>query len=196
MSTEMQIAIVGVVGTLAGTFLGWLLNHLSQRGKIHIYVTSFMDEFKYNKIGCMVPSSSIAQTESYRYKLVLDLYNSSGETKILRNLTIVFSDGKTDLFKSTPNDDSTGRPSGPIWFYDEIAPINIPPKSITQLNLHNGASHQNDGLDFIWKTKKIYMTYTNEKNKLCKIHIKSEDYSSYFENHKVENVSNNGRQRI
>ena len=180
----MQIAIVGVVGTLAGTFLGWLLNNLSQRGKINTYITSFVDEFKYNKTGCMVPSSSIDQTQYYAYKLILDLYNSSGETKILRNLTIVFSDGKTDLFKSTPNDDSTGRRSGPGWFYDEVSPINIPPKSILQLNLHNGAWHQNGGLDFVWKTKKVYMTYIDEKNKLRKISIKSEDYSSYFDNHK------------
>ena len=182
----MQIAMVGVIGTLAGTFLGWLLNTLSQRGKINIYVTSFVDEFKHNEIGCMVPSSSIEQTESYTYKLLLDLYNSSGETKILRNLTIIFSDGKTDLFKSVPNDDNTGRHSGPVWFYDQISPINIPPKSILQLNLHNGAWHNNSGLDFIWKTKKVYLTYTDEKNKLHKMNIKNEDYNLYFDNHKAE----------
>ena len=183
----MQIAIVGVVGTLAGTFLGWLLNNLSQRGKVNMYITSFIDEFKYNnEIGCMVPSSSIDQTQCYSYKLILDLYNSSGETKILRNLTIVFSDGKTDLFKSVPNDDSTGRCSGPLWLYDQISPINIPPKSILQLNLHNGVWYDNGELDFIWKTKKVYMTYIDEKNKLRKVSVKFEDYSSYFDNHKVE----------
>lgn len=186
MITEMLIAIVGVLGTLAGTFLGWLLNNLSRRGKVNIYVTSFKDEFKHNEMGCMVPSSSIEQTQSYTYRLILDLYNSSGETKILRNLTIVFNDGKNDLFKSVPKDDSTRRASGFVNFYDTICPINISPKSIIQLNLHNGAWVDGGGLDFIWKTKKIYLTYIDEKNKLRKVDIKSEIYSEYFNNHKAE----------
>ena len=184
MSTEMQIALVGVIGTLAGTFFGWLLNNISQRGKLNIYISSFTDSFKHNEIGCMVQSSSIEQAQSYSYKLIMDLYNSSAETKIMRNITIVFSDGKRILFKSVPNDDSTRRSSGPICFYDEIAPINIPPKSIIQLNLHNSKHLENKDFDSIWKTQKIYLTYTNEKNKLKKTNIKFEQFSNYFENHK------------
>mgnify|MGYP003484863366 CR=1 FL=1 len=36
MGVEMQIAILGVLGTLGGTVLGWVLNNLSQRGKLNI----------------------------------------------------------------------------------------------------------------------------------------------------------------
>lgn len=138
----------------------------------------------------MTPSSSIEQTQSYSYKLILDLYNSSGATKIMRNITVVFSDGKKDLYKSVPNDDSTRRSSGHAWFYDEVGPINVPPKSIIQLNLHRGAWHNDGGLDFIWKTKKVYLTYTDEKNKRRKVKIKTEEYCKYFENHKPEETDN------
>ena len=186
MSTDMQIALVGVLGTLAGTFLGWMLNNLSQSGKLNIYVASFQDEFKYNKKGIMVSSSSIEQTQRYAYSLILDLYNSSGETKIMRNLTVVFSDGKTDLFKSIPLDDNTLSYSGSWRCYDAISPINIPPKSIIQLNLHDSVWTLYERLDFIWNTKKVYMTYTDEKNKLRKVNIKTEIYSEYFNNHKAE----------
>ena len=188
MSTDMQIALVGVIGTLAGTILGWLLNNITQRGKLNAYVFSFTDKFEYNDMGFMVASSSIAETQLYSYKLILDLYNSSGATKIMRNITVIFSDGKKDLHKSIPHDDSTRRSSGPAWFYDEVGPINIPPKSIIQLNLHRGAWRSEGGLDFIWNTKKVYLSYTDEKNKRRKVKIKAEDYSKYFENHKPEDA--------
>lgn len=191
MSTDMQIALVGVIGTLAGTVLGWLLNNLSQSGKLNIYVSSFEDSFQHSdNIGCMVPSSSIEETEHYSYKLILDLYNSSGTAKIMRNITIVFSDGKKDLLRSVPNDNYTRRSSGHACFYDEIGPVNIPPKSIIQLNLHRGAWRSDGGLDFIWKTQKVYLTYLDENNKLKKFKIKTEIYRDYFDNHKAEEKEN------
>lgn len=191
MSTDIQIALIGVIGTLAGTVLGWVLNNLSQKGKLHLYVCSFSDVFRRSdSMGYRELCFSIEQVQYYSYGLILDLYNSSGSTKIMRNITIVFSDGKRDLHKSIPNDDSTRRSNGPVRFYDKVGPINIPPKSIVQLNLHSGAWHNEGGLDFIWKTKKVYLTYTDEKNKCRKVKIKAEDYCKYFENHKPEEAEN------
>lgn len=183
-------AIISVIGTLAGTILGWLLNYISQSGKLNIYISSFVDSFQYNKSGYMVKSSSIDQTETYSYKLKLDLYNSSGATKIMRNLSVVFNDGKKDLYKSIPKDDSTKRNFGPIKIYDSITPVNIPAKSIMQLCLHNGADNSDGELDLIWNTKKVYLTYIDEKNRLKRIKIKSEIYRHYFENHKTEEKEN------
>ena len=186
VTSELQTAIISVVGTLAGTALGWFLNNLSQRGKLRIYVSAFKEVFQYNNMGRMAQSSSIEQTDYYGYKLTLDLYNASGTPKIMRNLTVVFSDGKHDLFKSIPKDDETRRSSGPAFFYDDVGPINIPPKRIIQLSLHSGAHKRDGGLDFIWKTKKVYLTYTNEKNKLVKVNINSTVYANYFETHTQE----------
>lgn len=36
MSIKMQIALIGILGTLGGTILGWLLNSLSQKGKLYM----------------------------------------------------------------------------------------------------------------------------------------------------------------
>ena len=38
-------AIIGVVGTLLGTILGWILSNLSKRGKLRIFST-WKDEFQ------------------------------------------------------------------------------------------------------------------------------------------------------
>jgi len=166
----MDSEIIGILGTMGGTILGWLLNNLSQHGKLNIYVHEWKDNFAYKDgMGGTVVSSSITQTEYYSYKLSLDLYNSSGETKIMRNIEVVFMNGKKELCHNTPKDDSTERVSHPLVFYDDILPINIPPKSIVHINLHNGFWNENGSLDFIWKTTHVFLRYVDEKTKKEKL---------------------------
>ena len=192
MESKIQIfiALIGVFSTLSGTILGWLLNNLSKKGKLNVYVSSFIDSFKYNNLGVLTKSLSIEQTEHYSYEATIDLYNSSNETKILRNINIIFSDGNNDLYKSIPNDNRTERYSSHRSFYDKISPINVPPKTIIQIKLSDGENSNDNGLDFIWKTKKVYLTYINEKNKKKKVNIKSESYRDYFKNHISEDIDN------
>lgn len=174
-------AIIGVIGTILGTILGWMLNSFSNHGKINVFISSWKDSFEYNDAtGCMAPSLSKERTECYSYQLTLDLYNSSGEAKIMRNIVIIFSDGKCELHKSVPKDDATMRNSGSFYSYNDIAPMNIPPKKIIQLNLRDGSWYHNGGLDYIWRTKNIYITYIDQNNKTKKVAIKSEDYNCYF----------------
>lgn len=173
-------AIIGVIGTILGTILGWVLNSLSTKGKLKIYVSSWKDNFQYNDTGSMVPSKSKEQTEYYHYDLTLDVYNSSSETKILRNIKIEFGDGKDILHISIPKDDASKRWSGPVAFYDSIVPLNVPPKAIIQLKLHDGAWHTDGGLDFIWNTQIVYLTYDNEKGKKRRMIIKKENYNNHF----------------
>lgn len=186
MDNEIATALIGVGATIAGTVLGWILNNLSNRGKLHFFVSSWEDSFEYNSMGSMVPCLKREEVESYTYKVSFDLYNSSGNAKIIRNIQIVFTDGKKDIEKQTPKDDATKRFSLERFIYNDVEPINIPPKAVIKLNLHEGAWNKDGKLDFIWKTKKIYLVYTNEKNKIKRILIKEEDYSNYFENLKYE----------
>lgn len=174
-------AIIGVIGTILGTILGWVLNSLSTKGKLKIYVSSWKDNFQYNNAGSMVPSKSKEQTECYHYDLTLDVYNSSSETKILRNIKIEFGDGKNILHTSIPKDDATRRWNGPVAFYDSIVPLNVPQKTIIQLKLHDGARHTDGGLDFIWNTQIIYLTYESENGKTKRMTIKKQNYRNYFE---------------
>lgn len=191
MNSEITTALIGVGATLAGTVLGWVLNNLSNRGKLNIFVSSWEDSFKYNNsIGEMVPCSKKEDVQSYSYKVSFDLYNSSGNTKIMRNVQIVFSDGKTDIEKQTPKDDSTRRYVQPMNYYDNVEPINIPPKAVIKPNLHDGAWDKDGKLDFIWKSKNVYLVYSDEKNKVRRKLIKTEDYENYFTNHKQEDKDN------
>ena len=40
-------AMVGVIGTILGTVLGWFLNSISNRGKIKLFVSSWENEFRW-----------------------------------------------------------------------------------------------------------------------------------------------------
>ncbi len=191
MNSDITTALIGVGATIAGTVLGWVLNNLSNRGKLNIYVSSWKDEFQYNDdIGEMGLCSKREEVQSYTYKVSFDLYNSGGNTKIMRNIQIAFSDGKRDIEKQTPQDDATKRFSSPMVFYDDVKPINIPPKAVIKLDLNNVSWNNEGELDYIWKTKKVYLIYNDEKNKTKRIFIKSEDYENYFINHKLEDEDN------
>ena len=190
MNSDITTALIGVGATIAGTILGWVLNNLSNRGKLNIYISLWEDCFKHNHIGEMIPCSKREEVQSYTYKASFDLYNSSGNTKIMRNIQIAFSDGKSDIEKQTPQDDATKRFSSPMVFYDDVKPINIPPKAVIKLDLHNGSWNKDDELDYIWKTKKVYLVYTDEKNKIKRMLIKAEDYENYFIKHEPEEKEN------
>jgi len=177
----MGEAIFGIVGTILGTILGWLLNSISNKGKLVFSVASWEDSFQRNdNMGSMVPSNSIEETQVYSYKLFLDVYNSSAETLIMRDIRIAFNDGKKDVHISVPQDDRTRRNSGPMSFYDNILPVNIPPKSVLQLHVHDGEWNQDHKMDFIWETERVFLLYKDMKNKEHRFLIKTEKYVEHF----------------
>lgn len=188
MDIELQIAILGIIGTIGGTILGWFLNNLSQKGKLDIFISSWKDEFKYyNKSGLLVKSSSIEQTENYLYELSMDLYNSSGNTKIMRNIEIVFAKDNSELKISVPKDNDTEKVLNKLGItYDDIKPINIPPKSVKKITVHDNFKNKNSELNFIWETNNVFLRYVNEKNKVIVVAIKKENYKDYFNNHELE----------
>ena len=177
----MWEAVFGIIGTILGTILGWLLNSLSNKGKLVFSVAKWEDSFQHNdNLGSMVPSNGIEETQVYSYKLFLDIYNSSAETLIMRDIRIAFNDGTKDIHISVPQDDNTRRIGGSMSFYDNILPMNIPPKSILQLHVHDGEWNQDHKMDFIWKTEKVFLVYKDMKNKDCRFLIKNEKYADYF----------------
>lgn len=97
MTSEITTALIGVGATLAGTVLGWILNNFSNHGKLNIFVSSWKEDFQYNSHGAMASCSKREEVQCYSYNISLDLYNSSGNTKIMRNIQIVFNDGKNDI---------------------------------------------------------------------------------------------------
>lgn len=181
----MNAELIGVVGTLLGTLLGWFLNSFSKRGKLFIYPV-MNDKFEYNHGGIMETCKNQKEATLYRYNITLDLHNSSGEPKIMRKIELSFNNGKQELFRITPDDDKTERSFGSMVFYDKILPLNIPAKSVVTVKLHGGLWESDDSYPKIWNANEVYLVYKNDEDKEVKTMIKKDDFSHYFANHSNE----------
>ena len=181
MDSEYMTALIGVLGTLAGTILGWGLNSLSKIGKLNIYINNWQDSFTCTgKYGETVESHSIEQTEFYSFSLSLDVYNSSDDTQIMRDLIICFRSGKKELKNCVPNDTSTKRLSKPFVLYDKVSVINIPAKSALAINLNHGFSKTGEGIDFIWQTDNIILKYKDKHNREKRKTMQKKKYNLIF----------------
>ena len=152
-------------GEFLGTILGWVLSNLSQMGKLIFTESLWEDRVRHNKLGQMVNSTLREEAQLYSYELVLDVYNSSNETKIMRDVRMEFrKDGKV-LLMDRPSDDTTRRTAGPLSFYDEVGPLNIPPKSVLTMKLHGGMWDKDERFHALWNATEIVLVYKDARGK-------------------------------
>jgi hypothetical protein len=172
MSTELQMEILGIVGTLLGTILGWLLNGLSQKGKLSVFIKKWNESLqKLDGYGGFDECRNYDEAEYYHYSLSVDIYNSSRDTRILRDIKLIFKDGIKDCFVSIPKDEATRKNAFPAVYYDDISILNLPAKSAINIELHGGLNHKNDNWKYLSQTKNVLLEYVDEKNRKKRIEI-------------------------
>ena len=190
--------VVSIVATLLGTILGWLLNEFSKSGKTKLFVSEWNEKFLSEKMenlsdyygGEELPKDNYYDSlhlrkdkaidkndaNHYEYSFLLDVYNSSGNTKIMRNLHIIFYDkhkwSKKNLFEDNKVKIQIDREGNS----ETVEVINLSPKNIIRLYLNNDIEVN----DLLYDTTNIYLEYLNEKNKKKKIKVKTVDYRHYF----------------
>lgn len=176
----MMSAVLGIIGTVLGTVLGWILNNISRKGELKVFVSKWKDKFQcQGKLGEMVPSSSPDQTRLYSFDLNLEIYNSSSETKNMRDIRVVFMNGRSPIKVVTPHDEETRFFNGTLSHVEDVKPINVPPKTIITKRLTNG--FWDDVMRaFIWNTTSVVFMYKDEKGKERKTIVHTEDYRNHF----------------
>lgn len=179
-------AIIGVIGTVIGTILGWLLNSISQRGRISAYVSQWDNNFKHNKLLGKEPTVLTEKIVSYNYSVAIDFYNSSGETKIMRDIKIVFRNNKKSLLESIPDDRSVSKTVGKFTFYEKLSAVNIPPKSVLTLKLRGDILSDAQKTMPFWKTNKVVLQYKDETNKEKSILLIKENFEQYIDSDTME----------
>lgn len=152
--------------TMLGTLLGWCLNNVSQKGKLHIYLDSFESFFmRTDGMGGFDESISKEEAEYYNYDIVLDIYNSSRDIKIMRDIKVTFYNNKECLLKSIPQKGRYNKFGGSI---ERVSVQNFAPKSVETVKLNGGLSR--DNIEETWKqflkANRVVLEYTDEKNKL------------------------------
>ncbi len=180
MSSEMQLATLSVLGTLAGTLLGWVLNNLSRLGKLNFFVTSWEEHITFNQMGVMTSSRSKEESENLQYVLKIDIHNSSMTPMILREVNVVFADKNKAVWESVPSDVSTRRFGGGSYRYDNLLVVNMPAKTVEAFELTGHANLKDPQLQELWNATNVFFRYKDQKNKLRKVKINLVEYNDYF----------------
>ena len=159
-------SLVGVGGTLLGTFFGWLLTRKSRK-KLDVRVLKIRNqEFIYKQ------EHYSDETEKLDYlgiKLDLLFYNPSDVTKMIDDITFEAFDKKNKLLFRRHLNDIENRQviAGSIIFPQNIALENIPP--------HFGVKYfvefyiDSEELKKKSLIKKTYISYIDEKGKRIKV---------------------------
>lgn len=160
MSESICTAVIGIVGTLAGTVLGWLLNNVSRRGKLKAFVTKWNEDYEFNDAGSMVGVPSYDEAEHYCYELAFDVYNSSSDTRIMRDFRIEFLKGRKIVVSEAPlNADSRGSS-----FCRAMETLNVAPKSVVSVHLVGGFWRSDFAqFDELNSSSKVRLSYKDER---------------------------------
>ena len=185
MDVAILCAIISTVGTIFGTILGWVLNSLSQRGKLNFFIYNWGESFEMRDgYGGFKPSASKGASDRYTCHLDLDIYNSGINSKIMRSLQLRFYSNEKELLSLYAYDNSTKRLSGGVIRNDEIEAINIPGKNVSNIHISSGMGSNAEMFDLLYQSNKVYLTYRDEKNKLVKLFVSNhncDDFFSYME---------------
>lgn len=179
-------AVIGVSGTLLGTVLGWILNNLSSKGKLRIYYSKWNGTFTSRAFGAVSSCNDIKKAECYRYQFLLDVFNSSAQSKIMRELYVVFYDGKKVICANAAKDKNSLNGEKRILTYSDFPPITIPPKTVLQLSLVGSVGFDMVSQNDLMKTKKIVLEYKNEKNQKKRVPLIIPDFTKYALDSKKE----------
>ncbi len=123
-----------MIGALLGVILGWFLNYISTKGEIKIFIEQFSFYIALKPVNGISETQSIItkQTETVTLKMQMDVYNSSNEQAIMRDLSFLINkheiSNSRKLYLLEKNEHSF------IPDSKEFRNINIPPKTLLSFN--------------------------------------------------------------
>ncbi len=163
MGEEYISGVFGLIGTIIGVILTVCINWLSRRGKLYMYVTNQEKEIlKADGLGGKTTANNIKEADMSRHKLSIDLYNSSSENKVLREIKIYYiGEKKKKKYSCFMVDDKSRK---------QLQMLNISPKTSLALNLSSTCSEKNI-INEIYNSKRVEIRYRDEKNKINKYKI-------------------------
>ncbi|MBQ3055088.1 MAG: hypothetical protein IJC88_03185 [Oscillospiraceae bacterium] len=160
----IETCFVSIISTL----FGFWLSNTARKGRIKIYVNN--DE---EIVHCVKKTdegsieSVFPDTNRASFIFSLDVYNSSSDNKIIRDVYILLCDKKKVLYRDKAVDAFIRISSASEQTSNKL--INIRPKELTRVSVK--ATLNKESFDFT-KTNRIYMEYQDEKQKTHKVLLK------------------------
>lgn len=155
-------AIIGVIGTLLGVILGYILNALSRIGKIKIYPNKIHINYTdITNMGSRVEVNEVSEkTESINIHLNLDFFNSSeSSTKIARNIYFVLKNKKISKRVRLKNLKEN---------YRDLININLSPKELLNFSLIFSSNNNFNEI----RNSKFFIEYFNDNNRQVRTELR------------------------
>lgn len=169
-------SLIGVVSTLLGTFLGWLLSK-PKNGKVSIILNEPICPY-INRYLNGVINSKKGKLYSIDLRMNLIFYNSSDNVKLVRNIRALFFDANGKLLFKYPlkNLDDTTTLIGSIHIPKGIDSINIAPRFGELFRCE--VTLYDELLESKNLVSKICIAYDDEKSKVMKQEMQLIDLKS------------------
>ena len=167
--------IIGVIGSLLGAIIGWWLNNITRSGKLAVYVENGINgEFVTED---NLPATSLEGSQYFNYKFNVEIYNSSSDAKLMRDIKLSFCNNSKQSFNVTPYDKSRMISGMAAPIHKPVELFNIPPKTAIRAELYGYISKEH--LSKIFETTAVYLSYRDERNNYKKILVEKFEYSNY-----------------
>ncbi len=168
--------IIGVIGSIFGVVLGWWLNNITKKGKLIINVKNGLNGEFLTKDG--FPATSIDNSQKFAYKVNLEIYNSSEDIKVMKDIKITFHRKGFNMFSVAPYDESLKhRINNSIPIHKNVGIINCPAKMATMLILYGWI--KNDDIQKVYESGSVFLSYKDEFGKETIKLIGAIDYKTY-----------------
>jgi len=158
-SLDYTPQLIGVFGTLMGTFLGWLLHLLSDNiGKLYISLDNFADQKSNNN--------------EYSYIAKIFIYNASHKQQCIRNVRFLFIKyGCKSLLVSVPSEGKCSFETVRAKRENKAGMISINGYAQNEFIFSDLIDKEN--YEKLLEVRKIYLVYEDKKNRTKKILAKS-----------------------
>lgn len=170
--------IIASASGLIGVILGWILNTLSNSGKLYIYNKQWngLIEKARDEYGNLLVRGNPDSYERISFNTEMDVFNNSTENRIMRNIRVGFYCDNNLLLSTTAMDLGTVHQTNSGHTINKTDFFNIPAKTTVRLSLIG-----NDEIEKakdISRTNKAHLFYLNEKNREKKIEIPIQTFFS------------------
>ena len=176
---NIDITFTTIISAIVGAVFTLLLTNISKSGRLKIYIRNWESHLTSNVsdgYGGYIEKDDVLNGNCFNYQLIIDVHNTSGKPKIMRDIKVAFYNKEKTAIELEPNNADKTQKSSQFSKYAKIGAVNIPEKSIITLSLSGSCC--NSTIVKIKESTRIVLKYKNERGKTKKVTISKRGINS------------------